>query len=60
MEISDEARKRLLQSGFLAGLAFIDSFKYSLPKDLPEEELEEIKNALDKLFEDYGLPKGVV
>jgi len=59
MEISDEARKRLLQSGFLAGLKFLDS-KYELLDFLPEEEFEELKQELGKLFEKYGLSKEVV
>ena len=59
MNITDEGRKRLLQGGFLAGLAFIDS-RYNFVKELPEEELEEIKQGLNKLFEEYGLPKGAM
>lgn len=59
LNISDDGRKRLLQSGFLAGLKYLDN-KYSFVKELPEKELEEIKEALGHLFEEYGLSKEIM
>jgi hypothetical protein len=59
MNISDEGRKRLLQNGFIAGLTFLDS-KYGFIKELPEEEQEEIKEAISKLFSKYGLSEEIV
>jgi len=59
MEITEEGKKRLLQSGFLAGLAYLDN-KYSFIKELPDAELEEIKEVLGYLFDQYGLSKEIV
>jgi|GEM_PF-6448377 len=56
MEITDEGRKRLLQAGFLAGLRFLDA-KYN---DITDEKVNEIKESLGSLFEDYGLSKEIV
>jgi len=64
MNISNDARKRLLQSGFLAGLKFLgykhEEYKYSFVKELPEDELKEIEQALGDLFSEYGLSGEVV
>jgi hypothetical protein len=47
MEISDEGRKRLLQAGFIVGLAFAnDKYIYSI-KDLPEDDFKNMSICLN-------------